>query len=221
LPEELLLLTLNDRKGGGSEGYVLHLAAALVAELLLQQRLELVVEKRKKFLKAVGHVRSGDHPLDEAHRKIAEAKRRGQISTWVTRLHGMKRLRHRLAEPLVKRNILRMERDKVLFIFDRVRYPELNPEPERKLIARMRGAVLKTSSKPAARTVIILSLTKSAYLLKNILDKAERKSGKQRIAALVKGEIVGEATQEAMEAVHAAIAVAVIMPAVSSATMST
>ena len=60
------------------------------------------------------------------------------------------------------------------------------------------------------------ALSNATGLLKKIIDKKQLKARKQRIEDLSKGQVVGKATKEAVEAVQAAIMVATIMPAITS-----
>jgi hypothetical protein len=63
-----------------------------------------------------------------------------------------------------------------------------------------------------------LSLAKSADLLKLVFDKKQLKSRKTRIEQVVNGEMTGKATQEAIQAMQAAVMVACIMPAIMAST---
>jgi Golgi phosphoprotein 3 len=135
---------------------------------------------------------------------------------WTFRL--TKNLKHRVAGKLAKRWILRVDEDKVLGIFTRKIYAEVDPSPERKLIERLKGAIFGATGKVDPRTVILLSLANSAELLKLIFDKKQSKSRKVRIEQVVNGELTGMATKEAIQAMQAALMVACIMPAVLAAT---
>jgi hypothetical protein len=130
----------------------------------------------------------------------------------------MKRLKHRGAENLAKRGILRVDEDKVLGIFARTIYPEVDPKPERAMIERLRRAIFSEAGDVGSRTVVLLSLASGADLLKLVFDKKEIKGRKARIAQIVNSELTGKATKEAIEAVQAAIVMACVIPAVMVST---
>jgi Golgi phosphoprotein 3 len=219
LHEEILLLALKDNSGTLASGthYQYALAGAVLAELLLNQRLSVEEQKKKKYARIESSTLLGDPVIDECLNKVVTAKKRQQLQTWVSRFSGVKDLKNRVAQQLVNRGILRIEEDKVLLLFKRKLYPEFNPEPERKLIKRLHEALFSEESDIDPRTVVLLSLANSAYLLKVIFDKKELKARKQRIEKIVNGELSGKATKEAIEAMQAAIMVAVIIPSIVAA----
>ncbi len=219
LHEEILLLALKDDTGTLASGthYQFALAGAVLAELLLNQRISVEAQKKKKFARLESSTLLGDPVLDECLNKVVSSKKRQQLQTWVSRFSGVKDLKNRVAQQLVKRGILKAEEDKVLLIFKRKLYPEFNPEPERKLIERLHEAVFTEKSDIDPRTVVLLSLANSANLLKVIFDKKELKTRKSRIEQLINGELSGQATKEAIEAMQAAIMVAAVIPSIVAA----
>jgi len=154
--------------------------------------------------------------LDEALAKLRDARRRASLKTWVTRFRGMKNLRHRVARQLCRRGVLRADEDKVLFLFTRKIYPELDPRPERALVERLRRAIFTDAADVDARTAVLVALADKTGLLKNVFDRKELKARKARLKSIAAGEAVGEvgeAAKAAAEAMQAAILVAVITPA--------
>ena len=119
----------------------------------------------------------------------------------------LKRLKHRIATQLCKRGILQVAEDKVFLFFTRKVYPEINPEPEKALIERLRKAIFTNTTDIDPRTVILLSLANSAGLLKLVFDRGELKSRKARIEQIVNGEMVGEGAKEAIEAMETALVI--------------
>jgi Golgi phosphoprotein 3 len=220
LHEEIMLLVLRDREGTVASGtmYNFAIGGAVLAELLMKKRIDLEVVKKKKYARILSPAPLGDPLIDECLAKIAGAKKRAQLQTWVSKFANTKNLKHRVAGQLAKRWILRVDEDKVLGIFTRKIYPEVDPKPERELIERLRGAIFGDTGKVDPRTVVLLSLANSAELLKLVFDKKQLKSRKVRIEQVVNGELTGMATKEAIQAMQAAVMVACIMPAVFAAT---
>lgn len=201
LHEEILLLALRDEKGTidfGSQ-YALAVGGALLAELLVRRRVGLISAGKKRFVQLLDATPVGEPLLDEAVRRVAEARRRGTVSAWVSRFGGMRGLRDRLAARLCQRGILRAEEKDVLLFFKRRSYPAVNPEPERDVVQRLHDAIF-TDGAVEARTVVLLSLADSARLLPIVFAKDALKARRDRIATLVKQEELGDAVRSAIEA---------------------
>lgn len=213
LHEEIMLLALRDRKGTIEFGasYEQAMAGAILAELLLARRIS-IEQGKKKLVNLVSGKPFGEPVIDESLRKMAAAKRRATLPTWVQRLSGLKRLKHRVALGLCDLGILRADEDKVLLFFRRKIYPEINPQPERKLIERLRKAIFGDSLRVDPRTVVLISLADGVNLLRIPFDKKQLKKRKKRIKQVIDGEVMGKATKEAVEAAQAAVMVACIMP---------
>lgn len=217
LHEEIMLLALRDREGTVEIGssYRHAIAGALVAELLLEGRVT-VAEGRRKLLDLESDAPLGDPLLDECLERIATARRRASLQAWVTRFTAIRKLHHRVAEGLCRQRILRASEDKVLWLFTRRIYPEVDPHPERRVIDRLRRAIFRDSRAVAPRTVVLLSLAQAGRLLPYAFDKQRLKGRKRRIERLVAGELTGRATREAIQAAQAAVIVAAVIPSIAA-----
>ncbi len=208
LYEQLLLLALHDEKGtmqGGS--FEVGAGGAVLCELLLGgwAVLEEAGRRRKRVVKVTDTALPGDPILEEVLRRISGAKRHDGLATWVTRIAGTKRLRHRIAERLRHRGILSKREGRVLVIFSRDLYPTANPAPERELVERVRAAVLG-DEEVAAHTAIIVALANQLGLLRPLFTRPELKAHKARIKQLAALEGVEAAAREAIETVKQVIA---------------
>lgn len=217
--EELTLLALRDREGTFVFGrsYSLAIGGAILAELLLAGRVA-VEEGKKKRVDVVDRTPLGEPLLDECLAEIADAKRPQNAPGWVGRFSRKSKIAHRVAEGLCRRGILRTDEKKVLLIFSRKVYPEVDPGPERELLERLRAAVFENGD-VEPRTAIALALAHSCRLLDLSFERRELKRRKERIRAVTAGEATGATTREAIEAVQAAQAAA--MAAITAATTVT
>ena len=102
----------------------------------------------------------------------------------------------------------------MLGLFLRKVYPEINPQPERQIIDRIRDAVLGRGGTVDTRTTVLIALSKETGLVNRVLTRRERRENKQRLKEIASGNLVGRATHDAVAAVHAAIMVAVLMPVI-------
>ncbi len=216
LHEEIMLLALRDKEGIVFSGtmYNFAIGGAVLAELLMEKRIDIEAVKKNKFARVLSPAPLGDPLIDECLAKIVAAKRRAQLQTWVGKFAQTRNLKHRVAGQLAKRWILRVDEDKVLGIFTRKIYPEIDPRPERELIERLREAIFGEGEEIEPRTTVLLSLASSVGLLKLVFDKKRLKSRKARIERVVNGELAGKATKEAIQAMQAAVMVTCIMPAI-------
>ena len=216
LHEEIMLLALQDKKGTIFSGtmYNFAIGGAILAELMMAKRIDIEEVKKKKYARVLSPTPLGDPMVDECLSKLVGAKRRDQLKMWVSKFATTKRLKHRVAEQLSRRSILRIDEDKILGIFTRKIYPEVDPRPERELIERLRQAIFGDGGEIDPRTVVLLSLANSADLLKLVFDKKQLKSRKARIEKVVNGELTGKATKEAIQAMQAAVMVACITPTI-------
>jgi hypothetical protein len=175
LHEEVMLLALRDEEGTIASGtmYQYAIGAAVLAELLLNKRIAVGEPKKKKLVNLISSQPLGEPLIDQCLEKISNAKRRASLQSWVSRFAGGKNLKHRVAQGLCERGILRAAEDTILLLFARKIYPEINPEPERKLIELLRQAIFTNSRDVDPRTVVLVSLANSTGLLKVVFDKKE------------------------------------------------
>jgi len=213
LHEEVLLLALRDKEGTIASGtmYQYAIGGAILSELLLRKRIKVDESNKKKLVDLVSATPVGEPLMDECLGKIAKAKRRAALKTWVSRFATVKKLKQRLAEQLCERRILKANKGEVLLIFTRKIYPEVNPLPEKRIIERLRKAIFTETRDVDPRTAVLVSLANSTSLLKVIFDKKKIKSRKKRIESIVNGEMTGKAAKEAIEAMQAAVFVAVFV----------
>jgi hypothetical protein len=222
--EELMLLGLRDKEGTFATddmGFGYALGGSLLAELLMTGKIGIdEVKKNKKLVDLVDLERMGDPILDECVEKLRTAKRRASLNTWVTRFAGIKKLKHRAAQQLCRRGILRADEGKVLLIFKRKIYPELDPGPERELVERLRTAIFTEVDELDPRTVVLVALADKAGVLKNVFDKKELKARKKRIEKIAEGSLTATAVKEVVEATQAAVIAAITASTAASVATS-
>lgn len=215
LPEKILLIALRDEEGTVSwqaSYFEYALGGALIAELLLRGRIRVVEQGRRKEVRCVERKPVGHTLLDECLAQIADSDKVRDLNHWVSAFVGIRHLKQRVAEHLCERGILKTEKEKILFLFSRTVYPEMDHVPEQHLIGRLREAILGTSTQVDARTAVLVSLASEAGLLSIPLTKAELQQGKERIEGMKQGDLIGEATADVIQAAMAAMMVASMVP---------
>jgi len=221
LHEQLMLLALRDVKGtleSKASMYAYALGGAILAELSLAGRIR-VGEEEKAFVDLVDRSPIGEPVLDECLARVAMAKRRARATTWVQRFANTKRLRHRVAEGLCRRGILRDDEDKVLLFFTRKLYPTIDPAPERDLVDRLRAAIFGNSTSLDPETVIVVALANATGLLPIHFDRKDLRRRKRQLKRITDGSMAGTAAQQAVVAAQQA-AIAAVIAASSTAAVS-
>jgi len=219
LHEEVLLLALNDKKGtiNSSVHYHYIMAGAIMADLFILERIDIEKDGKKNFLRLINAKSTGDPVIDDCIEKLKNSKRRQQVSTWVSRFSGVKQMKGRVARELCRKGILKTKEDKVLLIFTRKLYPEINHKPEKALIEKLHKAIFTNTNDLDTRTIMLVSIASKTNLLNTVFDKKELKQRKDRIEKISNGDVFGKATGEAIKAMQAAIMVACVVPVVTTA----
>lgn len=209
LHEEILLLALEDRKGTFHwKSYKPAVGGALLAELMLEERLEVVRDRDREFVEVVDDEPIGCPTLDEALERIATSGRRATLKDWVTRLANRKDLHHEIARELARRGIVRVDEKSVLLFFRKKVYPEVNPVPERRLVTRLEKAVFGEGAVDA-RTAVVVALAHASELLSIPFEKDRLKKRKDRLDKIVESSEVGEVTREVIEAIQAMVVISI------------
>jgi hypothetical protein len=222
--EALMLLALKDQEGtvaADGVGFPFSLGGSLLAELMLLGKVEIQEVKKKKFVNLKDSTPVGDPLLDECLEKVRTAKKRAQVNVWVSRFAHLKKLRHRAAEQLCRRGILRADEESVLLIFKRKVYPELDPGPERKVIEALRKAIFSDEEELNPLTSVLVALADKAGVLKNVFDKKELKARKARLKEIGEGEATAAAVKELVQATQVAVMSAVTASTVAATSAAT
>ncbi len=220
LAEEFVLLALNDETGKWvAEGTALQLAipGALLIELF--QLNKLTMDNKKVIV--LDSTPTGDAQLDEALNLITSAKKTRKPNYWVQKLASkMKKLKEIMVNRLVEKNIVKVEEDKVLWLFDVKHYPTENPMPELEIRQKLDSIILQ-GSQPDDHMAALISLAYTCNLAKELFDKEVRKEATKRMKQIAKetkaAEPVAQAIQEVQAAVIASVAAAVSSAAAASA----
>jgi golgi phosphoprotein 3 len=217
-----MLLAFRDREGTtvGGTMYPYAVGGAIVAELIVAQRVKVEEDGKRRFLSVVDPTPLQDPLIDEWLGSMAATAKPKEVSTWVSEIAGTKDLKHRIAKQLCRRGILRTDEDKVLWIFTRKIYPELDPRPERDLVDRLGGAIFGDGD-VEARTAILVAIAHQGGLLSAVLHKKRLQERKERIESIAEGSVAAGATADAIEALQVALMVTAIVPAIVTTTIIT
>ncbi len=215
LHQEIVLLSLDDSRGSFQGSYYTYaVAGAMVSELLLQNRIQTATDK-KKTVSVVSQEPTGDAILDEVLQQIVDSNKARALQTWVSRVSGIKHSVNRIAEQLVRLGVLKHDEKKILWLFNKQIYPELDGTLEDHVRRRMANVMFDAKAVLDERTTVLVALASHSQLLKANFEPVELKQHRKRIKKIAAGELLASnATLQAITAVQAAVMVACIMPAV-------
>lgn len=221
LAEELLLLAYDDSGNvhAGAPALDYGLAGALLLELTLAHRLD-VVEQRV--------VVTSDQPIDDpvadaALSAIAVDNARRTPEEWVGRLS--RTVRDEILDRLVAGNVLRREKDRVLWIFPRTRYPSTTgelPSAEAEVRRRLYAAVAGDGP-VEPRTAVLCALVRALHLERTAVPGRPRREIRERLKIVAEaqpppGDPVSRAVREMEAAVVAAITAVMVIAATAAST---
>lgn len=213
MADELVLLAHDEdgtrRLGQPALGY--GLAGALLVELALAGRIEVVGKKvTVRDPAPIGHA-----VLDGALARIAGDKPR-KPAHWIDKLS--RKLADRVLDGLVAGGVLRRERERVLLLFPRTRFPTPDgTRPAAEVDARARMTAAITGDDPVdPRTAALCALVKAVGHDRRVFAHLPRALVRKRLKVISRGDWAATAVRKAIEEVQTAIAVAVIVPAAAS-----
>jgi hypothetical protein len=208
LAEEFLLLAYADDGTPLTDGMHLDngLGGAVLLDLAMSQRID-VVDKRVAVLNPEP---TGEPVVDQALARIGEAEKSRKPGYWVSKF--AKDTRPRVLEKLVADGVLTMEKDRVLGVFPRTRYPSAQgtePAVETDARLRMRAAVLAEGA-VQPRTAALCALVAATELDRKVFADLDRKRVKARLKEISQGEWAATAVRATIEEIQSAILIAIV-----------
>lgn len=129
----------------------------------------------------------------------------------VALLSSTKDLKNPVALELCRKGILCANKDKVLLIFSRRVYPEVDPRPERAIARRLREAIFRDGSDVDPRTAVLVALAARTGILAATFGKQEVADRKDRIERITQGHATSAATDQATKAAMDAAMTAIFL----------
>jgi len=204
--EEFLLLALDDRGcfvNIPAMAVEYGLAGALLMELAIMNRIDADLDN----IILVNADPTGDALLDSILAMLATE--RNSAKFWIKEISiRIENLRDMLIQRLVEHGILKMQQHKVLWVFSSRRYPCIDNREEEEVKARIRRTVLSNDI-PDPRDIVLISLVYSCDLVDMIFTETEQEKAYERIEAISKMDLIGQAVNRAVLELHRLIAEAV------------
>jgi hypothetical protein len=219
LAEELLLVALDDEKGADTASWGSGVEAGLAGALLLELAAAGCLTHEDGKLVPAGGGAPADALAAETLEAIRADDKRRDAKAWIGRIpKALKPLRARVAERLVERGVLEEQRRRRLGLFETTRYPERDPEPERRLRAAL-SDVLVTGREPTPHEAMLIALLNAYDLVKRVVPRDARRAAGKRAKQIAEGDVIGEAVAKTVRDVQAAT-IAAVTAATSAAVIS-
>ena len=218
LAEEFALLAYGE--DGTPETDSMHLDNGLGGALLLELALSGRVEVADKKVLVRDHTPTGDALVDQALARIEADPKLRKPTHWVTKF--AKDARKLTLDRLVADEVLVREQDKVLFVFNRTKYPTptgLETPAETEARQRLRAAVAAPGA-VEPRTGALCALVAATDLDRKVFRDLDRKQVKARLKEISAGDWAATAVKKAIEDIQTAILVAIVAASSTAAVTS-
>jgi hypothetical protein len=218
LPEEFVLLAYRDDGTPLTDG--MHLDNGLGGALLLELALAEKVDVEDKKVVVLDSAPTGDPLIDSALRQVVEDQKTRKPGHWIAKF--AENARAQVLDQLVSEGVVRREKDKVLWVFPRTRYPAAHGvEPVAETEARQRMVAAVSGSGPVEpRTAALCALVAATDLDKKIFADLDRGQVKDRLKQIGEGAWAAAAVKKSIEEIQAALMIAIIASTSATAASS-
>ena len=209
-PEEIVLLSLDDKSGKFVDLPPLAMDQALAGAALLELAFQNRIDTDLTHLTLVNAKPTGEGLLDPLLEKIVEAKDKKDAKYWVGVFSAEgEKLREKTLDRLVQRGIIKREEKRFLWVIPGRRYPMVNNQEEQEVRKRIQS-VIAEGEVPGPRDVVLISLSSACQLLRSVFSDADLLKYSARIAEVSKMDLIGRAVSKSVAEVQEAVMRAVL-----------
>ena len=209
-PEEIVLLSLDDKSGKFVDLPPLAMDQALAGAALLELAFQNRIDTDLTHLTLVNAKPTGEGMLDPLLEKIVEAKDKKDAKYWVGVFSAEgEKLREKTLDRLVQRRIIKREEKRFLWVIPGRRYPMVNNQEEQEVRKRIQS-VIAEGEVPGPRDVVLISLSSACQLLRSVFSDADLLKYSARIAEVSKMDLIGRAVSKSVAEVQEAVMRAVL-----------
>ena len=209
-PEEIVLLSLDDKSGKFVDLPPLAMDQALAGAALLELAFQNRIDTDLTHLTLVNAKPTGEGMLDPLLEKIVEAKDKKDAKYWVGVFSAEgEKLREKTLDRLVQRGIIKREEKRFLWVIPGRRYPMVNNQEEQEVRKRIQSVIAEVEV-PGPRDVVLISLSSACQLLRSVFSDADLLKYSARIAEVSKMDLIGRAVSKSVAEVQEAVMRAVL-----------
>jgi len=196
LPEQLMLIALKDEKGTVLFTAMGILPFSIIGAILIELYFADKIDYIDNRIIIKDSTPTGNSFFDEVLKIIVDSGKKKDTKYWLLKITDkIKNSKEKTLQYLVKSNVLKEEKYKVLSLIPKTKYPTINPEPEKELRSRIKKFILHHEN-PDEKNVALLSLVQVTRLLEDLFEKSEIHEAKDRINELVERSHMGDAIRE-------------------------
>jgi hypothetical protein len=206
VPEEFLLLTLEDENGGFLDIAHANLRAGFVGAAIMELGLQGKLDSDLDRVWVVDATPTGDATLDEVLASIAAPKFNGGAEAVLGQLIDLgPQVRSQALHNLCAKNILVESEGRLLWILKTRRYPVIDGKEVREVKLRLLDVLLRDSL-PSPRDVCLMSLAETCGVIEQIVPPSELIIARERIAKFAKMELIGQNVNKYIDMFERAVA---------------
>lgn len=203
--EELILLAIDDESGAFHRMTDINFNLALIGALLMDLALKDRIDSDLKHIYVINRDPTGDPFLDQVLEMISNPQASGDAATLMRQLYNsMEYLREKLLNSLEEKGIVRMEENRVLWLFKKRRYPVIDQREEKEVLTRIRETVT-TDIIPEPRDLSLISLLSTCDLMDKIFSREELQAHHERLDCLGRMDLIGHSINKLIAEVQAMI----------------
>lgn len=198
--EEILLLNLDDERGVIKSlpriSIETAIAAASLMELTFLRKIDAGVDKI--YVADTTPLHIGDKLSDAVLEILASEKEEKPIRYWLNVItERIPNLVEQVLDSLVAKKVLKMENQRILWFFEKRRYPMNNDEQIVEVKQRLRQ-IIENREIPDPRDIVLISLTRACRLFPEIFTYEEREKHLEFIDKIAKFDFVGQALSKTL-----------------------
>ncbi|MFO7727838.1 MAG: GPP34 family phosphoprotein [Desulfonatronovibrio sp.] len=203
--EEILLLTLDDKKGAfrpiSQEAIRIALAGALLMELALEER----IDTDLKSLMVISTEPTGEPLMDEILLRLKKSDSQHPVSYWLNEIAWhMGKLREQVLQSLIKKGVLKIEDRKILWVFARRCYPLIDDREVKEVRLRLRELVFNQDI-PDPREAVLIGLLYACNMVDTLFTEQELPEVMPRLTQLAKLDLIGREVDQSIRDIYSAM----------------
>lgn len=193
IPEELFLLTIDIHSGSlahtETSSFRIALASSILMELALRHKIDATVED----IIVENTEATGVEHLDLALNELQLHDKDESIRYWINRLEkNSETFVMSILNQLIQKGILKIENQKILWVFNTNRYPVIDDQEIQDVKSRV-FELIDSDDIPDLRDMVIVSLLYYASLTHLIFTEEQLDEFSDRLQQIAKMDLIGQA----------------------------
>lgn len=208
VPEEFLLLTLEDEDGSFIDIPLEYQRAGFVGAAIMELALEGRIDKDLHKVRVVNAAPTGNAAIDPVLARISSPGFDNDPDNLINQLIELgDTVREESLKRLCAKKILVETEGRLLWFLKTRRYPAIDGKEIREVKLRLLEVLLRDGL-PDPRDVCLMSLAETCGIIRQIVPASELKLARERIAKFSKMELIGQNVNHYIEIFERAMAMA-------------